>query len=35
VYDSGSLFSPEVLDVKEEDLIKKFISVRPFGGARW
>lgn len=26
VYDSGSLFSPDVLNVREEDLIKKFIS---------
>ena len=27
VYDSGSLFAPEILDVKEEDLITKFIGV--------
>lgn len=27
VYDSGSLFSPEILDVQEEDLLKKFIRV--------
>lgn len=29
VYDSGSLFAPEVLDVSEDDLIQKFINVSP------
>jgi len=26
VYDDGSVYSPEVLDIKPEDLIKKFMS---------
>ena len=28
VYDSGSLFEPSVLDITEEDLLQRFISVR-------
>ncbi len=31
VYDSGSLFSPSVLDITEEDLLKRFISVSCYG----
>lgn len=27
VYDSGSLFSPSVLDISEEDLLQKFVTV--------
>ena len=27
VYDSGSVFSPAVLDITEEDLLKKFVAV--------
>ena len=27
VYDSGSLFDPSVLDISEEDLLKKFVNV--------
>lgn len=27
MYDSGSLFTPEVLDVTEEAILKKFVSV--------
>lgn len=27
VFDAGSLFSPEILDIKDEDLISKFVAV--------
>ena len=27
VYDSGSLFAPEVLDISSEDLMQKFLQV--------
>ena len=27
VYDSGSVFSPAVLGITEEDLLKKFVAV--------
>merc|ERR1711915_252595 len=26
VYDSGSVFAPEVLDIKDDDIIKKFVA---------
>lgn len=28
VYDSGTVFEPEVLDITQEDLRKRFLSVR-------
>lgn len=28
MYESGSVFSPDVLDIADEDLLKKFMEVR-------
>ena len=30
VFDDGAVFPPSVLDIKEEDLLKKFMEVRPY-----
>ena len=27
VYDSGSIFSPDILDISDDDLLKKFTQV--------
>ncbi len=30
VYESGSVFSPDVLDITEEDILSKFIQVMKY-----